>query len=213
MQETTRICLVRHGETTWNAEKRIQGQIDVGLNGTGLSQAEAAARWLSGLSVAALYTSDLLRTRQTAERIAVSLGLVPILRPEFRERRYGQFQGMTYDEARALYPADYLAFERRDPDFVIPEGGESLQQLSARVSNGLQRVATDHPGETVVVVTHGGVLDIVNRLVRGNPLRKARDFLIPNAGINWVRVRNGGWTLEAWGVTEHLAMFGLDELP
>ncbi|MBP9804906.1 MAG: histidine phosphatase family protein [Candidatus Accumulibacter sp.] len=213
MQETTRICLVRHGETTWNVEKRIQGQIDVGLNTAGLLQAEAAARWLAGRAVAALYSSDLLRTRQTAERIASVLRLLPSLRPEFRERRYGLFEGLTYDEARAKYPAEYRSFERREPDFVIPAGGESLQQLFERVSSGLQRIATNHRGETVVIVTHGGVLDIVNRLVRGNPLSRPRDFLIPNAGINWISARNDCWDLEAWGETEHLAMVGLDELP
>jgi len=213
MQEATRVCLVRHGETTWNAEKRIQGQIDVGLNDVGLSQAEAAARWLSDLAVAALYSSDLLRTRQTADRIAAGLRLVPTLRAEFRERRYGLFEGLTYEESRARYPAEYLSFERREPEFVIPSGGESLQQLHERVSGGLRRIAIDHPGETIVVVTHGGVLDIVNRLVRGNPLSKPRDFLIPNAGINWVRFQDDRWLLEAWGETGHLAMVGLDELP
>ena len=212
-EKTTRICLVRHGETTWNVEKRIQGQIDIGLNAAGLSQAEAAAVWLAGEPVTALYSSDLLRTRQTAERLAASLKLHPTLRPEFRERRYGIFEGLTYDESRARYPAEYLAFERRVPDFVIPQGGESLQQLYDRVRAGLQRIAFDHRGQTVVVVTHGGVLDIVNRLVRGHPLSKPRDFLIPNAGINWVSVRDDCWSLESWGETGHLAMVGLDEMP
>lgn len=211
--ETTRICLVRHGETTWNVEKRIQGQIDVGLNAVGLAQAEAAARWLSGQQAVALYSSDLLRTRQTAECIAASLKRIPVLRPEFRERRYGLFEGLTYDEARAKYPAEYRLFEGREPDFVIPAGGESLQQLSDRVSSGLRRLAINHRGEMVVVVTHGGVLDIVNRLVRGNPLRKPRDFLIPNAGISWVSIHNDCWNLETWGETRHLVMVGLDELP
>ena len=211
--EATRICLVRHGETTWNAEKRIQGQIDIGLNAAGLVQARAAANWLSGEPVTALYSSDLLRARQTAECIAASLSLIPKFRTEFRERRYGFFEGLTYDESRARYPTDYLSFETRDPEFVIPFGGESLSQLHERVSAGLQKLAADHPGQTVIVVTHGGVLDIVNRLVRGNPLSRARDFLIPNAAINWVSVRGGSWRLESWGQTEHLAMFGLDELP
>jgi probable phosphoglycerate mutase len=175
MEEKTRICIVRHGETTWNAEKRIQGQIDIGLNALGQTQATAAAKWLSGQPVAALYSSDLLRARQTAERIAVSLSLLPTLRPEFRERRYGLFEGLTYDESRARYPAEYQAFERRDPDFVIPQGGESLRQLYDRVRTGLQRVATEHQGATVLVVTHGGVLDIVNRLVRGTSLSRPRD--------------------------------------
>ncbi|WP_300453616.1 histidine phosphatase family protein [Accumulibacter sp.] len=211
--EATHICLVRHGETNWNAEQRIQGQIDIGLNAAGLAQADAAAKWLSGEPVAALYSSDLLRARQTAQSIANRLGLVPILRPEFRERRYGLFEGLTYSESRAAYTAEYLSFERRDPEFVIPCGGESLQQLHERVSTGLWLLAADHRGETIIVVTHGGVLDIVNRLVRGNPLSAPRDFLIPNAAINWVSVRGDSWRLEAWGQTAHLAKFGLDELP
>ncbi|MBL8396382.1 MAG: histidine phosphatase family protein [Candidatus Accumulibacter sp.] len=211
--EETRICLVRHGETTWNAEKRIQGQIDIGLNAAGLIQAQAAANWLAGEPITALYSSDLLRARQTAERISSKLKLSPRFRPQFRERRYGFFEGLTYDESRARYPADYHSFETRDPGFVIPFGGESLQQLHERVSTGLCELAAEHLGETIVVVTHGGVLDIVNRLVRGNPLSSPRDFLIPNAGINWLSVLDNSWSLLSWSQTEHLSRFGLDELP
>jgi probable phosphoglycerate mutase len=212
--EATRICFVRHGETTWNAEKRIQGQIDIGLNTAGLAQAQAAADWLAAReAVTALYSSDLLRARQTAERIAHRMRLAAALRPAFRERRYGFFEGLTYEESRARYPADYHAFETRDPDFVIPFGGESLRQLHTRVSGGLSQLAAAHEGETIIVVTHGGVLDIVNRLARGNPLSTPRDFLIPNAAINWLCVRDQQWILETWGQTEHLAGFGIDELP
>lgn len=212
--KTTRICLVRHGETSWNAEKRIQGNINVGLNTAGQAQAEAAAAWLAGNStMAALYSSDLLRARQTAERVGRALHLAPILRPEFRERRYGLFEGLTYDQSRTRYPDVYALFEGREPDFVIPYGGESLRQLHQRVCAGLQRIVEDHRGQSVVVVTHGGVLDIVNRVVRGTSLRAPRDFLIPNAAINWVCADGNRWRLEAWGVTDHLAMVGLDELP
>jgi probable phosphoglycerate mutase len=211
--EATRICLVRHGETSWNAEKRIQGNIDVGLNETGLAQAEAAAQWLSPLPIEALYSSDLQRARQTAQRLAGALQLVPILRPEFRERRYGLFEGLTYEQSRTRYPDVYQLFEERVPDFVIPYGGESLRQLHLRVSAGLRRLVDEHPGQTIAVVTHGGVLDIVNRLVRGTSLNQPRDFLIPNAGINWVGATADCWRMEAWGVTDHLAMVGLDELP
>ena len=211
--EATRICLVRHGETSWNAEKRIQGNIDVGLNEAGLAQAEAAARWLSPLAIEALYSSDLQRARQTAQGLAGVLKLAPILRPEFRERRYGLFEGLTYEQSRSRYPDVYSLFEERVPDFVIPYGGESLQQLHLRVSTGLRRLVDEHRGQTIAVVTHGGVLDIVNRLVRGTSLRQPRDFLIPNAGINWVSATGDCWRMEAWGVTDHLAMVGLDELP
>ncbi|EXI81042.1 MAG: Phosphoserine phosphatase 1 [Candidatus Accumulibacter appositus] len=211
--EATRICFVRHGETSWNAEKRIQGNIDVGLNEEGLAQAEAAAQWLSPLPIEALYSSDLQRARQTAQRLASALQLAPILRPEFRERRYGLFEGLTYEQSRSRYPDVYQLFEERVPDFVIPYGGESLRQLHLRVSAGLRRLVDEHPGQTIAVVTHGGVLDIVNRLVRGTSLHQPRDFLIPNAGINWVSATADCWHMEAWGVTDHLAMVGLDELP
>ena len=211
--EPTRICLVRHGETLWNAEKRIQGHTDIALAPRGLVQAEAAARCLSSQPVHALYSSDLLRARQTANCIAGALGLPLTLLPAFRERRYGLFEGLTYAEARVLHPADYQAFERRDPDFALPEGGESLRQLYQRVSQQLQHLAEAHPGQKVVLVTHGGVLDVVNRFVRGTPLDAPRDFLIPNAGMSWLNANAGRWTLERWGDTRHLESVGLDELP
>lgn len=209
----TRICLVRHGETAWNAEKRIQGQTDIALDPSGLLQAEATAQWLARHQVGALYSSDLLRARQTAARIADALDLPLSMLPALRERRYGFFEGLTYNEARARHPEDYYAFETRDPDYAFPDGGESLQQLHARVTGQLQRLATDHAGQTVVLVTHGGVLDIVNRFVRGTPLDLPRDFLIPNAGINWLSVSGERWTLDVWGDTTHLVAGGLDELP
>jgi 2,3-bisphosphoglycerate-dependent phosphoglycerate mutase len=96
----TRICLVRHGETEWNAARRIQGQIDIGLNETGVRQAEAAGRWLKTVGIVALYSSDLKRAWRTAQAIGQELGLVPLPLPELRERRYGIFEGLTYAEAK-----------------------------------------------------------------------------------------------------------------
>lgn len=211
--EPSRICLVRHGETAWNAEKRIQGQIDISLNPAGLAQAEAAARWLSSQSVAALYSSDLQRAQQTAGCIAGVLGLSPHLLAAMRERRYGLFEGLTYSEARTRHPAHYHAFETRQPDFALPQGGESLRQLYERVTVCLGEVAVRHPGQTVALVTHGGVLDIVNRFVRGNPLDLPRDFLIPNAGINCITCAGGVWAIESWAETAHLLAASRDELP
>jgi len=209
---TTRICLVRHGETEWNAERRIQGQIDIGLNETGVRQAMAAGRWLKSAGIAALYSSDLKRAWTTAQAISAELGLVPMPVPEMRERRYGVFEGLTYDEAKAHHPAGYAAFEGRNADYAF-ENGESLIAMFARVTGKLKELAARHPGQTIAIVLHGGVLDIVNRFVRGNPLEMPRDFLIPNAGINWIAVVDGKWTLETWGETDHLAPGALDELP
>lgn len=210
--QPTRICLVRHGETEWNAERRIQGQIDIGLNETGQRQAVAAGRWLQRAGIVALYSSDLKRAWTTAQAIGTALGLVPTPVPEMRERRYGVFEGLTYDEAKAKYPDGYGAFEGRNADYAF-ENGESLKAMFARVTGKLQQIAAAHPGQSVVVVLHGGVLDVINRFVRGNPLEMPRDFLIPNAGINWISVVDGAWHLDAWGETGHLEPGALDELP
>lgn len=211
-QPTTRLCLVRHGETEWNTQRRIQGQIDIGLNDHGVRQAEAAGRWLKNAGITALYSSDLKRAWNTAGCIGAALGLVPQPAPELRERRYGIFEGLTYDEAKAKHPAGYAAFEARDPDYDF-ETGESLKAMFQRVSGKLQALAAAHPGESIVVVLHGGVLDIANRFVRGNPLEMPRDFLIPNAGLNWIAGSDGRWRIDTWGETGHLEADALDELP
>jgi probable phosphoglycerate mutase len=208
----TRICLVRHGETEWNAERRIQGQIDIGLNETGRRQAVAAGRWLKQAGIMALYSSDLKRAWTTAQAIGAELGLVPVAAPEMRERRYGVFEGLTYDEAKLNHPEGYAAFEGRNADYDF-ENGESLHVMFERVTGKLKELAERHPGGTIVVVLHGGVLDIINRFVRGNSLETPRDFLIPNAGINWIALADGIWRLETWGETDHLEAGALDELP
>jgi probable phosphoglycerate mutase len=208
----TRICLVRHGETEWNAERRIQGQIDIGLNDTGLRQAAAAGRWLESAGIVALYASDLKRAWATAGAIGAALALVPRPVPELRERCYGIFEGLTYAEAEARHPAAWAAFERRDADYDFATG-ESLRTMFARVTARLRALAAAHPGESIAVVVHGGVLDIVNRFVRGNPLETPRDFLIPNAGLNWVVLADGVWGIESWGETAHLEAGARDELP
>lgn len=210
--QPTRICLVRHGETEWNAERRIQGQIDIGLNETGLRQAAAAGRWLKSAGIMALYSSDLKRARTTAEAIGAALGLVPALLPEMRERRYGVFEGLTYAEAQARFPEGYAAFEGRNADYNF-EHGESLRDMYARVTGKLIEIAAAHPGQSVVIVLHGGVLDIVNRFVRRRGLDVQRDFLIPNAGLNWIATVDGHWRIESWGETGHLEAGALDELP
>lgn len=209
---STQICLVRHGETEWNAERRIQGQIDIGLNETGVRQAMAAGRWLKSAGIVALYSSDLKRAWTTAQSIGAELGLVPTPVPEMRERRYGVFEGLTYDEAKANHPEGYAAFEGRNADYDF-ENGESLVTMFDRVTGKLKELAARHPGVTIAIVLHGGVLDIINRFVRGNSLEMPRDFLIPNAGINWIATVDGLWSLKTWGETDHLEPGALDELP
>src|SRR5574340_1285446 len=119
----TRICLIRHGETAWNVERRVQGQPDTPLNATGVAQAHAAARVLAGVSFAAACSSDLCRARHTADIIGRSLGLAARPHTALRERHYGGFEALTYAEARSRHPEDYVRFERREAAFDL-RGGE-----------------------------------------------------------------------------------------
>lgn len=208
----TRLCIVRHGETEWNAGKRIQGLIDIPLSTLGHAQARATGNALLNEGFAAIYSSDLVRARQTAEATAHIVphrephqAAVPLrLLPGLRERHYGIFQGLTYEEAAVRYPADYARHHARDPHFV-PAGGESLLDLATRIGGTCNTIVRDHPGETVAIFTHGGVLDILHRQASGQPLTTPRDFAIPNCGINWFEVANGGWTLLSWAERDHLA--------
>jgi probable phosphoglycerate mutase len=208
----TRLCLVRHGETTWNAQRRLQGHLDVPLNDTGHAQARATAARLAGHAFAAVYCSDLARARQTAEAAARALGAAPVATAALRERHYGAFQGLTYDEARARFPAEYDRFTAREADFAFPHGGESLTGLATRIAAVLHEIAERHAGAQVLVVSHGGVLDVAHRLATGKPLEAARDFAIPNAALNWIALASGRWRLLSWADDGHLAQ-ARDELP
>lgn len=209
----TRLCIVRHGETPWNVERRLQGHLDVPLNDLGWAQAHAAGAWLKQQEgFTALYSSDLTRAWQTAQCIGEAVGLTPQAAPGFRERRYGVFEGLTYDQAEQQFPEEYARFQAREPLCDFGGQGETLQAFFERIAASLQEVAARHPGETVIVVAHGGVLDAINRFVRQRPLQAARDFHIPNAGLNWLAVENGNWRIDAWGFTEHLSEGALDEL-
>ncbi len=213
MTTRTTLCLVRHGETDWNAAKRLQGHLNVGLNANGEEQARATARLLSSHRFAAVFTSDLDRARSTATIITGDTKPLPVIHPGLRERHYGLFQGLTYEDAHRQHPDAYARFEARDPTFAFPDGGESLHDFRQRVVTTLDQIVAQHPGTSVLVVTHGGVLDIVHRLVTGKPLFSPRDFLIPNAALNWITHDDSkGWELQSWAETTHLASTR-DELP
>jgi len=207
---STRLCLVRHGETAWNAEGRVQGQTDVPLNEVGHEQARAVARALAGERFAALYTSDLTRVRQTARPAAERLGLVPRAEPRLRERHYGMFETLTYREAKERFPVDYARFRERDPEFDFA-GGERLSAFNERVLACVAAIAALHAGGAVLVFTHGGVLEMVYRRAAGMPLSTARDFEIPNAALNWVEIGPDAWRVSAWAQRDHLEA-ALDEL-
>ena len=143
MSAPTRLCLVRHGETAWNAEHRVQGQLDVPLNAIGQAQALAAARALARERFDAVYSSDLQRARQTAEPAAKALGLDVVLQADLRERHYGVFERLTYAEVKTRFPEDYARFDARDPDFAF-RTGESLKDFFARSVAVISRIAAEN---------------------------------------------------------------------
>lgn len=193
----TRICLVRHGETDWNREKRLQGHEDIPLNATGLAQALTTAHHLAEHPFTAIYSSDLSRAMTTAQAAANQVGIPVTPVPELRERDCGIFQGLTQDEALENHEEGYSRYRGRDPDYAIP-GGESLREVADRVTDVLHRLAELHEGETILVVSHGGVLDIAHRLAAGKPLETPRDFTISNAAVNWIEHQDGEWQLQSW---------------
>jgi len=200
----TRICFVRHGETAWNIELRMQGHVDIPLNATGLAQADALGRhFAAGVHADALYSSDLLRARQTAQPISDALGLPVIPLVELRERSFGRCEGLVIGEILERFPEEAMAMKRRDPDHV-PQGGESRRQHHDRIRTCVRELATRHPSQTLVVVTHGGVLDVIYRMAKGLPIEAPRDYPIGNAGVNWIRIEGDEWSVESWGEVAHL---------
>lgn len=207
---TTRFCIVRHGETDWNIERRHQGHLDIALNDLGRRQAMAAADGLAGQHFDSAYTSDLGRTRATAETIAQHLGIAVYDEPGLRERHYGIFQGRTVDEVAAIDPESHDRYRARDLDHDFG-GGETLRGFARRVIQTVERLAAEHAGQTLLLVTHGGVLDVIYRHAHGRDLVSARDFVIPNAAFNWLQAGPDGWHVLVWADREHLQR-ALDEV-
>lgn len=200
----TELILIRHGETDWNRELRFQGQVDVPLNATGHEQARRLAMRLAGEQVHYLYQSDLLRTRQTAEPTARQLALAAVDERGLREQAFGQVDGMRVDDIKVEYPdawARWLAFNE---DYAMP-GGETTRQFHARVMDTVRRLVVTHPQRTLLVVTHGGVLDMVWRTARALGLNGPRRSEIPNAGFNRVRFNGDAIDILDWADTRHLA--------
>ncbi len=199
----TRICIIRHGETRWNAEGRIQGHTDIPLNETGRAQALAMAFNAAHHRFHAIYSSDLLRATETAQVLAQREDLEVKLLPQLRERHFGLFQGLTAAQGAARHPEAYAHYVARDLDYDFVTG-ESLRRFAERVADGIDWLVRHHGGQTVAAVSHSGVLDVVYRRATGRPLDTPRDFKIPNCALNWFHFDGQGWHLDAWGDRHHL---------
>lgn len=199
----TELVLVRHGETDWNAQGRIQGQLDVILNPVGQVQAEAVGARLCGERFDAIYSSDLERAMQTARPVVHGSGHEIRREPRLRERHFGALQGLTAEEAQRLQPQVWEDYKARGPEADLG-GGESLQAFSQRVVDFIGRLLQAHAGGKVLLVSHGGVLDMAYRHATGMPLEAQRVFPIYNASVN-ILIRNGArWEIAAWGDVSHL---------
>ena len=233
--DSTTILLIRHGETAWNVERRLQGHLDIGLNAEGERQAAALGAALAGEHIDRVLSSDLARARHTAEAIVAARGLIvadtdPDLDPRaqadaagaaverdphLRERCYGGFEGMLYSEIAARFPREFAAWQARDIDAVLPPGknqGETFRAFFARTTTAILGHAARHPGQTLALVAHGGVLECAYRAALGLPLQTPRDFKVHNASINRFVVARGKLQLVSWGEIEHLRQVALDDL-
>jgi len=208
---STRICIIRHGETDWNQEGRIQGQIDISLNDTGKAQALAMAFNAAHHRFSAIYSSDLKRTMETARALAEREGHEVIPMEGLRERHYGIFQNVTKHEAGDLYPEAHALYINRDLNYNF-ETGESLLGFADRVMNTFDWLARHHQNELIAVATHAGVLDVIRRIATEKPLQEPRDFHIPNCALNWFHHDGKGWHLEAWDDHHYLANVILDSV-
>ncbi len=202
----TKLCLIRHGETSWNAEKRLQGHTDIPLNATGMLQACQMAQALKDIKLTfdVLYTSDLKRAVDTANAVIELFGVDAVADSELRERHFGVLQGLSINEAPLKRPDIWQAHIARDLEHDL-EGGENIQQFALRVQNAMDKIQARHTGKTILIVNHGGTLDMMYRIASKQSLSAERVTSVPNASLNWLTHTQGsGWTVGQWADTRHL---------
>lgn len=216
---TTDILFIRHGETAWNAVRRLQGHSDVPLNAEGTRQAKALAASLQNEKLDAIISSDLQRAVQTAGEIARLQGLATRLDSDLRERNFGGFEGKLYSELPELYPDAYREWRLRDPDFHFPAPpeddqyrGESIREFHTRTIKAIDHYAQFFRGQKIAIVAHGGVLECAYRAATGLALNAERKITIYNGSINRFACKDGQLALIKWGEIAHLDEATLEEL-
>ncbi|MFM8863496.1 MAG: histidine phosphatase family protein [Limnohabitans sp.] len=210
--EATRILASRHGEPAWNEDTRIQGHLDIPLNATGLQQAQWLAQALAERdAVDAVYASDLSRAHATAQAIAGAMGLAVTADPGLRERAFGNFQGRTFAEIEAEWPEHAQHWRQRSPHWVPPGGGESLVALRDRVLTTVHALASRHVGEQIVLVAHGGVMDVLYRAATRLDVQAPRTWQLHNPAVNRLLGTPEGLSLVGWADTTHLEDRSRDE--
>jgi probable phosphoglycerate mutase len=207
-EQPTRVLAIRHGETDWNVGGRIQGQLDIALNAAGRRQVARLTTALADEAISAVYSSDLKRAFETAQAVAGGLPITTDV--GLRERAFGVFEGLSYDEIRARWPDQAERWRRRDAEFGA-EGGETLRAFYERSVATATRLAARHPGQTIALVSHGGVMDCLYRAATRVALDAPRSWQLGNASINRLLHTPRGFTLIGWSDSSHLAALA-DEL-
>lgn len=211
----TELILIRHGETAWNAQRRLQGHLDIPLNVQGEKQAAALGQRLLSEAVDTIVSSDLQRALQTAQAVALPRGLPVIVDAGLRERCFGGFEGLLYDEIHEKFPEAHAAWKSREPDARFPDGrhtAETLNEFFSRVAAAINRVVHPRIGQKIAIVTHGGVLDCIYRMANKLEIAQPRDFDVLNASINRVLWSDEGMQVIQWADIDHLSADVLDEI-
>jgi len=198
----TEIILIRHGETEWNSQKRMQGHSNSDLSEVGRGQIQALGELMKNVSFDHIYSSDSLRTRQTAEAITQYSGHTLQFDQRIREKNLGVFEGLTSTEAKERHPEVYRLFKTAGANYVIDEG-ESTQQLLERALEFIEEIRLRHPQERVVMVTHGGVVRVLMKHALGLSIDAPTRFIIKNTGIFGL-IWNENWLVTQMGGVYHL---------
>lgn len=197
---------IRHGESSYNVENRIQGQLDAPLSPLGRRQAQALAAWLANERLDAVYASPLSRALDTAAPLAAALGLAPTIDERLRELNAGIFQGLLADELASLHPEAAAGWRSQDPDFRIP-GGESRRDLMHRGQAVFEAIRVcDH--RRAAIVSHGGLLTAAFKSLAGVPAER-NPFSLFNASISVVEW-SGPFRLRTLNQLEHLRQAGCE---
>ncbi|EJN00933.1 histidine phosphatase family protein [Herbaspirillum sp. YR522] len=210
----TDILLIRHGETDWNVDQRLQGHIDIGLNAEGRRQVLALGVALAGEGIDAVFASDLQRARDTAQAIATAAGLPVEIDAGLRERCYGAFEGLRHVEIEQRYPEAYRQWRAREPDARFPAGerpAETMREFYQRSVQSVQRILAGAQGK-VAIVTHGGVLEYLHHWASGSDFVLPRSFDIFNASVNRLQWDGQRARIRSWGEIGHLQREALDEV-
>jgi probable phosphoglycerate mutase len=184
------LLLVRHGQSTWNHEHRIQGQLDPPLSDEGRRQAARLGRRLAGRPFSAFYSSDLGRAIETSTLIGEAVGIKPVPMPELREIFLGEWEGLRTEELAIRFPQAWASWTE-EPNWDLVPGGEGFAGFEARVGAALDSIFERHHEGDVLVVTHGGVIQIALHRAVGRPGRGIFPFRIQNASVSVIEKRDG----------------------